>query len=99
MGGDVVGGINSEIARLMKISMRNLKLGRGKHTTQTKRVKYSCARKKKVGRSRLQKNIHMYLNFFGQWYAWFIRKYRTGTDLWVINAKNADGYDIETVCL
>ena len=53
--GDVVGGINFETARLMKISVRNLKLGRGKHTTQTKRVKYSCARKKKVGRSRLQK--------------------------------------------
>mgnify|MGYP005830673343 CR=1 FL=1 len=48
MGGDVVGGINSEIARLMKISVRNLKLGRGKHTTQTKHVKYSCARKKKL---------------------------------------------------
>ena len=48
MGGDVVGGINSKIARLMKISLRNLKLGRGKHTTQTKRVKYSCARKQKL---------------------------------------------------
>ena len=79
MGGDVVGGINSKITRLMKISLRNLKLGRGKHTAQTKRVKYSCARKKKVGRSRLQKNVHVYLIFFfGQWYAWFIRKYRTG---------------------
>ena len=55
MGGDVVGGINSGIMRLMKISLRNLKLGRGKHTTQMKHVKYSCARKKKVGRSRLQK--------------------------------------------
>ena len=77
MGGDVVGGINSEIARLMKISLRNLKLGRGKHTTQTKRVKYSCARKKKVGKSRLQKNVHVYLIFFGQWYAWFIRNHRT----------------------
>ena len=63
-GGDDVGGINSEIARLMKISLRNLKLGRGKHTTHTKRVKYSRARKKKVGRSRLQKNVHVYLIFF-----------------------------------
>ena len=44
----MVGGINSEIVRLMKISVRNLKLGRGEHTTQAKRVKYSCARKKKV---------------------------------------------------
>ena len=75
-GGDVVGGINSEIARLMKISLRNLKLGRGKQTMQTKRVKYSCARKKKVGKSCLQKNVQ--LIFFSQWYAWFIRKYRTG---------------------
>ena len=59
MGGDVVGGINSEIARLMKISLRNLKLGRGKHTMQTKHVKYLCARKQKIGRSRLQKNVHV----------------------------------------
>ena len=78
MGGDVVGGINSEIARLMKISVQNLKLGRGKHTTQTKRVKYSCARKKKVGRSRLQKKCTRVLDFFGQWYTWFIRKHLTG---------------------
>ena len=54
-GEDVVGGINSKLARLMKISVRNLKLGQGKHTAQTKCVKYSCARKKKVGRSRLPK--------------------------------------------
>ena len=45
-GGDVVGGINSEIARIMKISLRNMKLGQGKHTTQMMRVKYLCARKK-----------------------------------------------------
>ena len=51
----VVGGINSEIARLMKILLRNLKLGRGKHTTQMKRVKYSCVRKERIGRSRIQK--------------------------------------------
>ena len=74
----MVGGINSEIACLMKILLRNLKLEQGKHTTQMKRIKYSCARKKKVSRSRLQKNVHVYLIFFGQWYAWFIRKYRTG---------------------
>ena len=59
MGGDVVGGINSEIACLMKISLRNLKLGRGKHTMQMKHVKYSCARKQKIGRSLLQKNVHV----------------------------------------
>ena len=52
----MVGGINSEIVRLMKISVRNLKLGRGKHTTQMKRVKYSCASKPRNGSSRLQKN-------------------------------------------
>ncbi len=58
-GGDVVGGINSEIARLMKILLQNLKLGREKHTTQSKRIKYSCARKQKIGSSRLQKPIHV----------------------------------------
>ena len=94
----MVGGINSEIARLMKISVRNLKLGRGKHTTQTKRVKYSCARKKKVGRSRLQKNVHMYLIFVGNGTPGLLGNIAQVTDLWVINAKNADGYGIETVC-
>jgi hypothetical protein len=59
MGEDVVGGINSEIARLMKILLQNSKLGRGKHTTHTKRVKYSCARKEKIGGSRLQKILHL----------------------------------------
>ena len=98
MGGDVVGGINSEIARLMKISLRNLKLGRGKHTTQTKRVKYSCARKKKVGRSRLQKNVHVYLIFSVNGTPGLLGNIAQVTDLWVINAKNADGYGIETVC-
>ena len=37
-GRDVVGGINSETARLMKISLRNMKHGWGKHTTQTKHI-------------------------------------------------------------
>ena len=58
-GGDDVEGINSEIVRLMKILLRNLKLGRGKHTMQTKHIKYSCARKEKIGRSRLQKIVHV----------------------------------------
>ena len=77
-GGDVVGGINSEIARLMKISLRNLKLGRAKHTTQTKRVKYSCARKKESWQIPSPKKCTRVLDFFSQWYAWFIRKHRTG---------------------
>ena len=94
----MVGGINSKIARLMKISMRNLKLGWGKHTTQTKRVKYSCARKKRVGRSRLQKNVHVYLIFSFNGTPGLLGNITQVTDLWVINAKNADGYDIETVC-
>ena len=94
----MVGGINSEIARLMKILLRNLKLGRGKHTTQTKRVKYSCARKKKVGRSRLQKNVHVYLIFSVNGTPGLLGNIAQVTDLWVINAKNADGYGIETVC-
>ena len=98
MGGDVVGGINFEIARLMKISLRNLKIGRGKHTTQTKRVKYSCARKKKVGRSCLQKNVHVYLIFSVNGTPGLLGNITQVTDLWVINAKNADGYGIETVC-
>ena len=59
MGRDVVGGINSEIVHLMKILLQYLKLGRGKHTTQTKRVKYSCTRKQKIDSSRLQKNVHV----------------------------------------
>ena len=78
MGGDVVGQINSEITRLMKISLRNLKLGQGKHTTQMMRVKYLCARKKDSWQILSPKNVHVYLFFLGQWYAWFIRKYRTG---------------------
>ena len=98
MGGDVVGGINSEIVRLMKISVRNLKLGRGKHTTQRKRVKYSCARKNKVGRSRLQKNVHVYLIFLVNGTPGLLGNIAQVTDLWVINTKNADGYGIETVC-
>ena len=91
MGGDVVGGINSEIARLMKISVRNLKLGRWKHTTQTKHVKYSCARKKKVGRSRLQKNVHMYLIFLVNGTPGLLENVAQVTDLWVINAKTQTG--------
>ena len=59
MGGDVAGGINSEIARLMKISLWNLKLRQGKHTTHMKREKYSCARKDKIGGYHLQKNLHV----------------------------------------
>ena len=94
----MVGGINSEIARLMKISVRNLKLGRGKHTTQTKRVKYSCARKKKVGRSVSKKNVHVYLIFLVNGTPGLLGNIAQVTDLWVINAKNADGYGIETVC-
>ena len=87
MGGDVVGGINSEITCLMKISLRNLKHWRGKHTTQTKRVKYSCARKKKVGRSRLQKNVHVYLIFSVNGTPGLLGNIAQVTDLWIINAK------------
>ena len=76
MGGDVVGGTNSEIMRLMKISLRNFKLGRGEHTTLMKHVKYSCVRKRENWQIPSPKNVHVY--FFGQWYVWFIRKHRTG---------------------
>ena len=65
MGGDVVGGINSEIVRLMKISLRNLKIGQGKHTMQTKRVNYSCARKEKIGLVPSQKKCTRVVDFFG----------------------------------
>ena len=91
-------GINSKIVRLMKVSVRNLKLGWGKHTTQTKRIKYSCARKNKVGRSHLQKNVHMYLIFLVNGTPGLLGNIAQVADLWIINAKNADGYGIETVC-
>ena len=71
----------------MKISLRNLKLGRGKHTTQTKRVKYSCARKKKVGRSRLKKYVHVYLILSVNGMPGLLGNITQVTDLWVINAK------------
>ena len=83
----MVGGINSEIARLMKISVRNLKLGRGKHTMQTKRVKYSCARKKKVDRFCLEKNVHVHLIFSVNGTPGLLGNIAQVTDLWVINAR------------
>ena len=83
----MVGGINSEIARQMKILVKNLKLGRGKHTTQTKRVKYSCARKRKVGRSRPQKIVHVYLIFLVNGTPGLLGNIAPVTDLWIIKAK------------
>ena len=83
----MAGGINSEITRLIKISVRNLKLGRGKHRTQTKRVKYSCARKKKVGRSCLQKTVHVSLIFLVNGTPGLLGNSAHVTDLRIINAK------------
>ena len=59
MGGDGVGGVNFEILLLLKISLRNLKLTWAKHTTQSKHIIYSCARKEKIGGSRIQKIVHV----------------------------------------
>ena len=41
----MVGGINSEIARLMKISVQNLKLGWGKHAADEARKILVCEKK------------------------------------------------------
>ena len=48
MGGYRVGAITSEIVRLLKIWRRNSNLTGG-HATQTKRIKYPCAIKEKIG--------------------------------------------------
>ena len=94
----MVGGINSEIMRQMKISVRNLKLGQGKHTTHTKHVKYSCARKRKLA-DPVSKKCTRVLDFFSvNGTPGLLGNIVQVTDLWVINAKNADGYGIETVC-
>ena len=44
------------------------------------------------------KNVHVYLIFFVNGTPGLLGNIAQVTDLWVINAKNTDGYDIETMC-
>ena len=54
--------------------------------------------KKESWQIRLQKNVHVYLIFSVNGTPGLLGNIAQVTDLWVINAKNADGYGIETVC-
>ena len=70
----------------MKISLRNLKLGRGEHTTETKRVKYLCARNRKLAVPVSKKCTHVVI-FSVNGTPGLLGTIAQVTDLWIINAK------------
>ena len=59
MGGGVVGGINSEIMRLMKISPRNFKLGRGETHNADEVLKILVCEKTENWQIPSPKNVHV----------------------------------------